>query len=81
MDLTSSKQHKLKSEMSGCFSPCFINGETDYVAVGGDSGDGVNVEVWDIASKTAVKQLEISGGYCSTSTNNITMDIAMCRFH
>ena len=48
-----------------------INGEAEYVAVGGDRNQGV--EIWDINSKRALQVLQTDSAYnqCLASTNNI----------
>ena len=52
-------------------APCFVNGQTDWVAIGGYKGQGV--EVWDLKNKESARILKIDSGYiCSmASTNNI----------
>ena len=65
-------QRKLTSDvLTYTRAPCFINGEVEYVAVGGDRGQGV--EIWDIETNAAARVLEIDTGYITStfSTNNI----------
>ena len=61
--------------MTSTFAPCFINGETKCIVVGGNNGEGM--EIWDVANKKAIQVLKIDDGWmaCSTSTNNI---LAVC---
>ena len=72
VDLQNAQQHKFVSEaLTNTFAPCFINGQTELVAVGDWGKDWV--EIWDINTQKAVKVLEINKGdvECSASTNNI----------
>ena len=71
IDLQSKTQQKLTSAvLKDIFSPCFINGDAEYVAVGGDEGQGV--EIWDVQTAQPVKRLQIDGLIGSmASTNNI----------
>ena len=72
IDLSTQVQHKLTSEVMGdTYSPCFINGVAEYVAVGGEESKGV--EIWDIKSRQPFKKLETGDAFnqCIASTNNI----------
>ena len=65
--LESKTQHKLTSDvLKATFAPCFINGDTEFVAVGGSG----KMEVWDIKNKKPVKVLDGEGS-ATASTNNI----------
>ena len=69
VDLESQSQHKLASDICPvAVSPCFINGDTSWIAVGGNS----KMEIWNIEKMESVKVLEIGNCVCSSaSTNNI----------
>ena len=71
IDLQNSLQHKFTSELRTTYAPCFINGQTELVAIGGWRPS--YVEIWDIKQQKAVKVLKINKGdvECSASTNNI----------
>ena len=72
VNLESKAQHKLTSKtLRQTRAPCFINGATAFVAVGG--GDEQGVEIWDLAKKEANQLFKVDSGYigCMTSTNNI----------
>ena len=77
VDLVTSAQHKLKTKAlsEGTLSPCFINGNSELIAIGGRNGQGA--EIWDIGSKAHLRTLETGAGsvVCTTSTNNI---LAIC---
>merc|ERR1712172_260205 len=48
-------QHKVESKnIRGSRSPCFINGEPNFCAVGGDS----DVEIWDVKKRISVKVIK-----------------------
>ena len=69
VDLNTKQQLRLTSGvLLNTYAPCFINGETGFMAVG---GWGKGVEVWDINAKESVKILELSTGFGSASTNDI----------
>ena len=71
VDLQNAQQQKFVSEvLRHTFVPCFINGQSELVAVG-DWGNDWG-EIWDIKAQKAVKVLEINKGdvECSASTNN-----------
>ena len=69
--LETKSQHKLSSKvMEKTFCPCFINGDTDYVGIGGYYTN--DVEIWDVKKKEAFKVLLVGENVCCmTSTNNI----------
>eukprot|EP01084_Bolivina_argentea_P027301 50753_1 len=72
IDIPNQKQHKLTSNwLTNTYVPCFINGETKYVAV----TDRGKVQIWDIEKRICFKNMLIacSNRYisCSVSTNNI----------
>ena len=72
IDLVKKQQHKLvSSALSQTYGPCFINGETDYVSVGGKG----QVEIWDMKNNKSIKVLKIGNGsgYVNgaASTHNI----------
>ena len=69
IDLESRDQHKLVSASAvHSHAPCFINGNTAFVAVGGwDS----SVEVWDIKTQKSVRTLDLVGGISSASVHNL----------
>ena len=68
IDLQSQEQIKLTSDViTDTYAPCFINGGTEFVAVGAYEG----VEIWDVGNKTSVKKLELKESKASASTNNI----------
>ena len=73
IDLEQNVQHKLTSGThTGTYCPCFINGQCAYVAVGGRTGEGV--EVWSVKQKSATKLLKVDNQGTTrsmTSTNNI----------
>ena len=65
-------QFKLTSNyLTRTYAPCFINGDADFVAVGGYDGEGV--EIWDVKRKQLVHRIVIDGRFISStfSTNNI----------
>merc|ERR1712083_143066 len=70
IELESQMQHKMSSEVLGdTYAPCFINGQTEYVAVGGFTE---GVEIWNIKTRKPSKFLkEKRDIICTTSTNNI----------
>merc|ERR1712087_278749 len=72
LDLEKKTQRKLTSKvLTWTSAPCFINGDAEYVAVGGSVGQGV--EIWDIEKNEAAQVLEIDHSFisCTFSTNNI----------
>merc|ERR1712087_507550 len=72
LDLEKKTQRKLTSKvLTNTSAPCFINGNAEYVAVGG--GRGECVEIWDIEKNTAARVLKIDDNWieCTFSTNNI----------
>ena len=81
VDLQNAQQHQFVSEvLTHTFAPCFINGQTELVAIGDWKKRWV--EVWDIKKQKAVKVLEINKGdvECSASTNNILAVATMKKF-
>lgn len=72
IDIVNNHQYQMTSNMlRDSYAPCFINGESEYVAVGDRSG---TIEIWDIANKTAIKCIDTRSNSmfrCSASTNNI----------
>ena len=73
VDLENKSHFQLKSDkLERSYSPCFINGEAHFLAVGGWSAD---VEIWDVQKKAALRVLQIDDGLayipCVASTNNI----------
>ena len=74
IDIASQQQTKLKSRRcKGMYAPCFINGGSELVAIGGTNGHGV--EIWSVESKKRIghmvsedKQKWVS---CTYSANNI----------
>ena len=72
IDLESKKQHQFNSDvLLNTYVPCFINGCTDYIAVGG--WDKQCVEIWNVQKQKATRLLEGCKDriQCSASTNNI----------
>ena len=69
IDLKNKQQFKLTTKVIiNSYAPCFINGDTQYLAIGGYKG----VEVWDINSRKSLTILEFpSSGWCSASSSNI----------
>merc|ERR1712192_11971 len=61
----------ISAALSDALSPCFINGDNEHVAVGGDGNEGV--EIWDVESKSSTRNITIDDGFISAmaSTNNI----------
>merc|ERR1719361_1842494 len=56
VSLESQEQFKLTTtKLSNTFAPCFINGESEFVAVGGDDGEGV--EIWSVEDKQMVRHI------------------------
>ena len=50
IDIMNGLQTKLKSRRcKGMYAPCFINGDSQRIAIGGTNGHGV--EIWDVAKK------------------------------
>eukprot|EP01084_Bolivina_argentea_P064195 117108_1 len=73
IDIENKIQHKLTSTQFGSsYSPCFINGDHEFVAIGGKNG---KIEIWDVAKKSSIKVIEVSSTTqfvsCMNSTNNI----------
>merc|ERR1712192_311871 len=72
IELENQMQHKMSSEVLGdTYAPCFINGQTECIAVGGYGSQGV--EIWDIKTQKPMKVLK---GFkdsilCSESSNDI----------
>merc|ERR1712083_736137 len=63
------EQQKLTSTtLKNSFAPCFINGDTEYVAIGGAYK---GVEIWEIKTQQAIKKIGNGEIGCMTSTNNI----------
>merc|ERR1712062_831026 len=53
ISLETQKQFKLTTtKLTNTFSPCFINGDSRFVAVGGNYGEGV--EIWSVEDKEMV---------------------------
>jgi len=72
IDVANQIQSKLVSNsLTRTYAPCFINGDSGSVAVGGSSGEGV--EIWDVQQKQPVQHIEIDGKFITTtfSVNNI----------
>ena len=69
IDLESKEQHKVTSATAvHSHAPCFINGNTAFVAIGGwDS----SVEIWDINTRKSIRTLDLTGGLCSASKHNL----------
>ena len=63
-------QQKFKISVYNAFAPCFINGDTDVLAVGGQKG---KVEIWDTVGQKMIRTLEINKGWigAQTSSNDI----------
>ena len=52
------------------YAHCFIKGETKFLAIGGNQGEGA--EIWDIETKQAWKVLDVQKrNKCLALTNNI----------
>ena len=69
VNFASREQHKMTSSiLTDTYAPCFINGATEYVAVG---AWGDVVEIWDIRKRQSVRTLDLVNGTCSASKNNI----------
>merc|ERR1712087_459969 len=65
--LESKTQAKITSDvLDFTWCPCFINGDTEFAAVGGK----FKIEIWDIKNKKSAKVLN-GRGDCLASTNNI----------
>ena len=74
IDIVNHKQLKLTSTvLTDTLAPCFINGDAEFVAIGGDDGQGV--EIWDVKSQQPIRTIEINGKFitCSFSANNILL--------
>merc|ERR1712087_164742 len=72
VDLENKTHFELKSDKMVCsFSPCFINGQAHFLAVGGGIGEGV--EIWDIKKQTATRVLKVDNQAATSvaSTNDI----------
>merc|ERR1712154_175916 len=68
IDTQNQTQYKLVSKsLNNTLVPCFINGASDRLMIGGDG----KIELWDINTRTA---LRVIGGF-STGFNNI-----LCSF-
>ena len=73
LDLEKKTQRKWESKVLTCTNaPCFINGDAEYVAVGGGYG-APGVQIWDIEKNAAAQVLEIYDDFttCTFSINNI----------
>eukprot|EP01084_Bolivina_argentea_P027294 50737_1 len=72
IDIDKKIQTKLVSnKLDGTYSPCFINGQRDYCAVGGEDG---LLEIWDLNAKKSIKIIEMgkqAGVTGMNSSNNI----------
>ena len=72
IDIAKEQQFKLESNsLTRTYAPCFINGESVCVAVGGSIQEGV--EIWDVKTKKPVRHIGIEGRFITStfSTNNI----------
>merc|ERR1719242_437806 len=57
ISLESQEQFKLTTNNLTCtFAPCFVNGESELVAVGGYKGEGV--EIWRVEDKEMVHHID-----------------------
>jgi len=64
IDVVHQKQTKVTSDnLKNSYTPCFINGANDYVAI---AGEGV-VEIWSVATKSSLRVLE-----CDVTANSST---------
>ena len=64
--LETQKQIKLNTEkLTYAFAPCFINGESNLIAVGGNTGEGV--EIWNVANQEMVHHIQKSDQVIVTS--------------
>ena len=56
VDIVNEAQYKLISTNLECtYAPCFINGDSEYVAVGAPGG---KIEIWNVETKSSVKMIE-----------------------
>ena len=72
LDIANKIQRKCSSSvLISTLAPCFINGDTAFVAVGGYSGQGV--EIWDVKTKQKTRTIKTDHGFISStaSTSNI----------
>merc|ERR1712087_147454 len=71
IDLTGNAQYKLGSEkLTSSRATCFINGDAECVAVGGDTHEGV--EIWSVTQRKSIRILPNGQSVnCLASTNNI----------
>ena len=73
VDIENAVQYKLNSKaLTDTLAPCFINGDTVYLVVGGDFGQGA--EMWNVSSRTPVRTFAVQKGdyiTCTASANNI----------
>ena len=70
IDLVNQEQYKVKAPvMARCL--CFINGDAEFAAIGGGSGE--SVRICDCKSRTFVREVNSASRFinCLTSTNNI----------
>merc|ERR1712062_17675 len=66
--LETQKQFKLQTEnLSVAYAPCFINGESEFVAIGGNRG-GEGVEIWSVQDRKMVKYVECEDQNMVTSS-------------
>eukprot|EP01084_Bolivina_argentea_P105697 189285_1 len=73
IDLEKHTQYKLISSLlTSTLAPCFINGESQYVAIGDGDGRG-NIEIWDVQKRQIFKTIKPFSDQinCMYSTNNI----------
>jgi len=74
IDIENKKQYKVMTQkLTNSYSPCFVNGDSQFVAVGG--GDGEGVEIWSVADRKMVRHIDVGddGKFVSAmySANNV----------
>ena len=74
ISLDTQEQFKLTTtQLTNTYAPCFINGESQFVAIGGDDGEGV--EIWSVSDKKMVHHIKVQDSSqfvsCSYSSNGI----------
>jgi len=70
VDIATQQQYELESKiLENSFTPCFIGGGSQLIAVGG----GVQFEIWDLNQREAINAVEFDGYNvgCMCSTGNI----------
>jgi len=74
IDIDGGVQTQLMTKaLSNSYAPVFINGRSDFVAIGGGNGEGV--EIWSVAERKLVRHLDVQDDSkfvsCTFSANDI----------